>query len=132
MTEIQEADSFNSVRAYEPWAELDASKKVAALAVAADYIMANYAIRSTLTEAETARFKMAKYLLAREFSVTPPTLVASTAVQKQRDKLEGVGETETIFFDSPSDPYPMVSNMLAPLSISAGGSSSIFSGVVSI
>lgn len=130
MTEIQEADEFNTVRAYTPWNELSVAQKVAALAVADDYIMANYAIKTELSEDEKARFSVAKYQLAREFSVAPPTLLATAPVQKQRDKMEGVGETETVFADAPADPYPRITGLLAPLSPNAKPSAAFYTGTV--
>jgi hypothetical protein len=114
MAELDDADLYNSTRGNAVWIGKTADERNAALAKAGDYILANYNVRTDLSTTEQQRYNLAKFALASEFLASPPATRSTAAVQKDRKKLDGL-EKETIYFEAPSDPYPLVTGLLSPL-----------------
>ena len=117
MTSIATADAILSVRGSD-WATEDVGTKTAALAKAGDYIAATYALVADLTDSQQSVLDLATSLLADEFRKAQPALAAPTSVKESKEQL-GTMLTDTIYFEAPSDPYPTITGLLRPLTLSA-------------
>lgn len=124
MAELDDANSFFEARGNRVWKALP--NKDALLLLAGDYILANYNVKSTLSETEQVRFNTAKFQLALEFAKAAPTLKATAPITKSDKTMEGVGETLIEYGDAPVDPYPTITALLAPISVSTAPASIIF------
>lgn len=134
---VAEFDDYHNLRGNIVATGAQPSAKVAALVVASDYLNAFYRASAaplspsqglqwpTITSTGLpASIKTAAIVLASYALSGPLSAPATRGVKATSKKLEGVGETSTTFEDAaPSDPYPAVTAMLAPIAspVSLGG-----------
>lgn len=113
--DFTKADEFNEVRGFTDWAAMSVAQKGQAFAYADDYILQVYSIKAVLTEEESNRLCVARFLLARELYRSPENLHSAAIVKKEAK--EGAGfKKETEFFEPGSiDPFPRITSLLAPL-----------------
>ena len=90
------------------------AEQQAALAKAMDYQRAYYPVRSDLTPIEAMTFNDAIALLALEM-VNAPAQRSSQIVKKLKEQSSSGAAVETEYEASPSDPFPQITAMLAPL-----------------
>ena len=114
MADIEDANTFHAARGYTDWEELDNDDKSAALYRATDYIAAHYTIKTNLNEAETLRLATGRYLLARALADDKTPLRITPAIKKEAKEFQGMKKSVE-YGDSPSDPFPVVTALLAPL-----------------
>jgi len=118
MASVFDAINWCAARGYTDWTALSIDQKTASLLQAQDYILANYQLRVTLSSGEQTRLDTATYLLAREFAARQPTLLQSAPVKELKEQV-GSLITDTTYAAAPTDAYPQVSGLLAPLLVSA-------------
>lgn len=116
MADIDDANTFNAARGYSDWAALAAAAREAALVRASDYIGMRYALREPSTGAEDTLLSTARYIIARDLAVNakPFPIRAETPIAKEAKELSGMKKS-TEYGDAPTDPYPLVTSLLAPL-----------------
>lgn len=121
MSEIEEADAYLGARNYTDWTDLELEEKVGLLLQAADYITATYTF--TVDEPETRQeFKAAKCYLALQISRSPLSLQHADPVSSREERLEGVVTEKTSYAVARnSDPYPLVTKLLRPITAQTGG-----------
>jgi hypothetical protein len=116
--DITQANAYNTLRGYTDWIGSDAVK-MAALVRAQDYITANYTIRDNLTATEQTRLDGAIYLLARDMLTSNTQTLRATAAVIKESK-EGAGFKKAVeYADAPTDLYPYITILVAPLCVSA-------------
>lgn len=111
--DIQTITAFHALR-QNNW-PASAQEQNSAFAKAMDYQRAYYPVRSALTPIEQMTFNDAIALLALEM-VTSPALRSTQAVKKLKEQSSSGAAIETEYEASPSDPFPQITAMLAPLS----------------
>lgn len=119
MADTEQITAFHQLRQNFDW-PTNPDEQKAALAKALDYQRAFYPVRSTLKDAEQLVFDAAIALLALEM-VTAPAMRATQAVKKLKEASSTGASVETEYEATPSDPYPQVTAMLAPLAPVAAG-----------
>lgn len=120
MTDLTTANQLAADRGYQEWIDAQPEQKMPLLARASDYIMGRYLVKSTLTEAETAKLDLATFLIANDLLANPGSnaLRAEQPIKKTDDRL-GAMVTTVEYFDAPADPYPTITALLAPLVVTA-------------
>ena len=117
MAEIDDFTSYLSVRGYT----VAPGAMTALLAQAGDYLLANYHTRdaSTFSAADTLRYQTAKFMLANDFSGNDYSLKRAPSTKMEQDSAS-TGLFQTVqYYETPTDLYPDITNMLAPLSWNA-------------
>lgn len=131
---VAEFDDYWTLRGNAAATGAQTPAKVAALVVASDYLNALYRASAAPLSASQglqwptindtglpAPIKAAAIVLA-SYALNGPLMAPATrGVKATSKKLEGVGETSTTFEDAaPSDPYPLVTAILAPIAAPQG------------
>ena len=113
-----EADLYHGDRATPGWSTAEDANRDAALIRATDYIDAHY--RFTELDLPTrARATIALAALALNDTLAGR---AERDVVETEQKLEGVGSKRLKYADrAPADPYPVVTKILAPITVQASG-----------
>ena len=113
MAEIDDFTSYLDLRGYD----VDTGDMLALLAKAGDYILSNYHLcdSSTFSAADTLRYQTAKFMLANDFSTNDYALKKSAAVKREMDSASTGLFSDNQFYEAPTDLYPDITNMLAPL-----------------
>lgn len=120
MTDITDANDFLAARNLTDWSDLDLAEKVGFLAQAGDYILANYNFIIEAPETHD-HYKSAKFWLAYQLSKSPLQVAHSNAIKSTENTLEGL-VTEKVSYDvTTSDPYPLITQLLRPITAQVGG-----------
>jgi hypothetical protein len=110
---IQSISAFHAKRQNFDWPPTPADQE-AALAKALDYQRAFYPVRDPLLPIEEATYNDAIALLALEMITAPPAR-AERVVKRLKEASSSGSSIETEYEASTSDPFPMITAMLAPL-----------------
>lgn len=131
MITIIQADEVHTVRGNTEWTNLSSTEKTAALAKADDYITAHYLPFKADVEADNQRLVIATALLALEIQTNPVALKADPAIKSEEIESDG-DSIKTTYQDADkapyTDPYPLVTALLAPLRVAASTGASISFG----
>lgn len=115
--------SFHAKRQNYGWPS-NPDEQEAALARALDYQRAFYPVREILTPSEEATFNSAIALLALE--MVPGLAVRATQNVKKLKEASSTGSSiETEYEDAPTDPFPLITAMLAPLTPAGASQSAV-------
>lgn len=118
---LSEANAYHALRGNEDWQFFGTdAEKLAALYRASDHIRRRYRVGTD--EVSAALVREATIMLAPLIDKLAERLTAAS-IESQKESLEGVGSTE-IKYRVSGDPFPEVSELLAPVltqSGSAGG-----------
>lgn len=124
-TDLEFADLYHRVRATAVWFEADKTAREASLVRATDYIDATYKFNCPAAEngAVHPLVKKATIILAANALTDSFTDKAEAAVIEEEKELAGVGKKRRKYDTKPvSDPYPMVTAVLAPITVRPSGS----------
>lgn len=125
MTTPTEADEFLAPRYGEDWTGLDLDEKVRYLTQAGDYITATYIFTSVDYQARD-EYRAARCYLAFQLSKSPMALAHANPLASSETRLEGVvTEKASYAVQADSDPYPLVTKFLAPITVRKGGFQSV-------
>jgi hypothetical protein len=123
-TMLEQITAFHQLRQNFDWPE-DLAEQQAAFAKALDYQQAFYPVRSTLTPQEAVVFTNALALLALQMVNAPP-VASERAIKKLKEQGSSGAAIETEYESKPSDPYPLITAMLAPLApVKASGNAAV-------
>lgn len=125
---LAQAADYHAARLNTAWTDEDDATQAAKLILATDYIEARFPAPGARlspgqglqwptagTTAVPAAIVAATILLASYALKGPLIAPAERGTSKSTKKLEGVGELMTEYDAAPSDPYPAITAMLAPL-----------------
>jgi hypothetical protein len=116
---VAEANAYHILRGNEDWQFFGTdAEKLAALYRASDFIRRKY--RLIAGDLSGALAREATIMLAPLIDKLAARLTAAS-IESQKESLEGVGSTETKFRVS-EDPFPEISDLLAPVSTQSNGS----------
>lgn len=116
-----------AVRGFTDWTGDDRAQ---ALVNASDYIR-TYRLRPTLTPPEQDTVNLATLLIAIDLLDNPAPALRSAPAVKRTEKQLGNLKTIAEYFEASNDPYPRITEMLAPLLVRAGaGGGGIYSGIL--
>lgn len=128
MITIIQVDEVHSVRDNTEWAALTSTEKTAALTKADDYITAHYLPFKEDVEEDNQRLVIATALLALELQTNPVDIRASQAIKERTIKSDS-DESKTVYQDADkapdTDPYPLITALLAPLRVAASTGASV-------
>ncbi|KQN28100.1 hypothetical protein ASF00_09330 [Sphingomonas sp. Leaf34] len=125
--DLELADSMAAVRGFTDWTGDDRAQ---ALVNASDYIR-TYRLRPTLTPPEQDTVNLATLLIAIDLLDNPAPALRSAPAVKRTEKQLGNLKTIAEYFEASNDPYPRITEMLAPLLVRAGaGGGGIYSGIL--
>ena len=122
---IQQADAFHTERQNAAWDQLADAAKAAALAKADDYIDAFYAPLKPGVDGDNQRLVIAISMLALELQTNPVAVRAEQPIKERSIKSDG-DESKTVYQDADkaplTDPYPLVTAIIAPIRANGGPS----------
>lgn len=131
---IADADDYHTLRGNTAWAGASTAQKTAALVQASDYLNAYYRADMPPLKASQglqwpewgsdglpAQFVAATVLLALYALSGPLSAPASRGIKAKTIKGDDAGEISTTYDDAaPSDPYPLITAILAPVASPLG------------
>jgi hypothetical protein len=122
---VAEANAYHTLRGNEDWQYFGTdAEKLAALYRASDFIRASYRFIDSDDTADLVR--EATIRLAPEID-TLATKNEAAGIKTKKESLDGVLSEETTYFDAvaSSDPFPLITALLAPVTKAASSGKGI-------
>ena len=119
--DLATSKSYAAARGYLVWGAEDDADLEALLLKAADYIMAHYRLKATLTVLEQARYDQAQFMIALDILTNGEVPLHNATSNITKEEKEGAGFRKLVEYgEQEADRYPRVTALLKWMLVGGG------------